>query len=427
MDNLNHLDGLEKQAGAFLQQLSAFREDANLKSILQQLRGVLVETGQYLMELDMPEQAGTAYRMAQKLLGYPARHGDYDLLCRAVSYFFGQLHSLRPGRLGRTMNLVRMGYFPTDPDHTALIRQAVAFPDETVNLLDPCCGEGLALEALAAGQNARTYGIELDEARAEEATGRLSRVGIGSYFLSDISTGCFHLLFLNPPYLQAGERRLERAFLADSIRHLMTGGLLVYIIPYHRATEEVCRILADNFDQIRVHRFLPEEFSKWKQIAFTGVKRPRRKDAETAEALLSLTFRPDRIPLITELPAGAYTLPKQKKPVSRFHGSVFNTLELAEQMRQSRAIEDMFCRPSEDKERRPLLPLNLSQIGLIGASGLLDGLMDGDTPHVVKGSILRTISSSLAYEDDDYVQEKEIRSNKLIFNVLAADGFHSLQ
>ena len=36
---------------------------------------------------------------------------------------------------------------------------------------------------------------------------------------------------------------MERAFLADTLPLLMKGGLLIYIIPYHRANEAVCRTL----------------------------------------------------------------------------------------------------------------------------------------------------------------------------------------
>ena len=107
------------------------------------------------------------------------------------------------------------------------------------------CGEGLALAAFAEEEKAVTYGIELDEARAEEAQTRLKRVGFGSFFHSRISAGAFQALFLNPPYLSVisefGSRRMEKAFLADSLRLLADGGLLIYIIPYYRATPDVCQ------------------------------------------------------------------------------------------------------------------------------------------------------------------------------------------
>lgn len=35
------------------------------------------------------------------------------------------------------------------------------FPESAVNILDPCFGEGLALETLADEEKAVTYGVEL--------------------------------------------------------------------------------------------------------------------------------------------------------------------------------------------------------------------------------------------------------------------------
>ena len=63
-----------------------------------------------------------------------------------------------------------------------------------------------------------------------------------------ISRSAFHLLFLNPPYLQLyGGARSEKRFLGESYDHLMMGGMLVYIIPYYRLTEDVCSFLAAHY------------------------------------------------------------------------------------------------------------------------------------------------------------------------------------
>ena len=156
--------------------------------------------------------------------------------------------------IGRLMNNVRTGYYPTDIEHVKYIKNGILFPDgKRINAFDPCCGCGMALSALTSGKLADTYGIELDEVRGEEAENCLDRVGFGSFFYSRISRDVFHLVFLNPPYLsvmqEGGSRaRSEKQFLVDSLYHLMDGGLLIYIIPYYRMTSDICR----NF--MRQHR-----------------------------------------------------------------------------------------------------------------------------------------------------------------------------
>lgn len=145
----------------------------------------------------------------------------------------------------------------------------------TTNLLDPCCGCGKALRQLANGNNCYTYGMELDEHRAEEAQTRLHRVGFGSFFHSQISREAFHVLFLNPPYLsvmtEGGSRvRSEKQFLVQSIRTLMLGGLLIYIVPYYRLSPDICNILAENFSDLSVWKFTDGEFARFHQAVVLG-------------------------------------------------------------------------------------------------------------------------------------------------------------
>ena len=102
----------------------------------------------------------------------------------------------------------------------------------------------------------------------------------GSFFGSNISPGAFHAVFLNPPYLSVlsengGRSRDEKRFLIESIPLLMMGGLLIYIVPYYRLTADLCGIICDNFEQVRIHRFLDREFKQFKQVVVTGVRRRR--------------------------------------------------------------------------------------------------------------------------------------------------------
>ena len=87
---------------------------------------------------------------------------NYAGLCAALKMYEDMLpvgDTIDTAALGRLMNRVRMGYYPTDLEHVQMIKKAVIFPESAVNILDPCCGEGLALETLADGENAVTYGV----------------------------------------------------------------------------------------------------------------------------------------------------------------------------------------------------------------------------------------------------------------------------
>jgi hypothetical protein len=340
--------------------------------------------------------------------------------------------------IGRLMNNIKMGYYPTDMDNLKHLVRGIGFPDSiTANLFDPCCGCGLALRMLADSNDCATYGIELDGHRAEEALTRLDRVGFGSYFKSRISNEAFHAMLLNPPYLSVmteggNNTRSEKRFLIDSLSHLMYGGLLIYIIPYYRMTADICRVLCDNFDDLTVWKFTGDEFKRYKQVAIMGTRRKRQNGSALVSGLAELALQPDNLRELTYLPENRYQLPAMAKKVDIFKGAEFNVTELAEQLNKSTSFSRLFEKNKLDgATKRPLLPLNLSQVGLIGGSGLINGLVECDTPHIIKGRIVK--ENRLRKEENlnrngelTSTTLTETRSNKMIFNLLTPQGFLSL-
>ena len=177
---------------------------AELQKVRQSLAESIGAAQFLLLELDEPRLALTAGQLQAGLLRFDLMSTAYkpvfDALCRFADGFpVGS--KANAAVIGRLMNHVKMGYYPTDPDNIAAMLRGIQFPQGVItNLLDPCCGCGQALRQLAQGNNCFTYGVELDEHRAQQAQSRLHRVGFGSFFHSRISHEAFHLLFLNPPY-----------------------------------------------------------------------------------------------------------------------------------------------------------------------------------------------------------------------------------
>ena len=415
---------------------------------IQQQRGklcaALSSAALSLLEMGLPDLADYSMKLNQSVRSFNLMTPDYGKLCSALTGYISKLPSsdaqttTSAAIIGRLMNNVKMGYFPTDPENLNMIRQGIEFPENvSVNLFDPCCGCGLALRALAQDKDCLTYGIELDRHRAEETLTRLNRVGFGSYFHSRVSREAFHMMLLNPPYLSimregGGNTRSEKRFLVDSMGHLMYGGLLAYIIPHYRLTADICRILSDNFGDITVWKFTDGEFKRFKQVVILGIRKKRHDDPDTAKTLASLALTPDAIPGLTELPENRYALPAAAKKVEIFKGAEFNVAELAEQLNRSSSFSRLFEKNKLDSSaKRPLLPLNISQVGLIGGSGLINGLVECDTPHVIKGRIVKE-NTVRAEENENSRGEVtsttifETRSNKMIFNILTPDGFRSL-
>ncbi len=422
--------------------LAAARDTySQLQQTRNDLVSVLTDARLLLMEVEETQLAAMAGQLQTGLQGFSLMSNTYRPVYDVLRDFAGKLPvegKANAAVIGRLMNNVKMGYYPTDPDNISLILRGIRFPEGvTTNLLDPCCGCGKALRQLAQGNNCYAYGVELDESRAEEAQTRLHRVGFGSYFYSRISHEAFHLLFLNPPYLSVlnesgGRARHEKRFLIESLCHLVYDGLLIYVIPYYRLTQDICRVLCDNFDDLTVWRFTNGEFKKFKQIAVLG--RRKRRDMEPADAfwLEQYTVDPAAIPSLTELPEDRYALPAQPLEVPVFKGEKFNQKELEQQLRRSGSFSQLMARSELDSGvKHPLLPLSIGQIGLIGGSGMINGLIECDTPHVIKGRIVKVVSTEV---EDQFTStgkyygaiERQVISNKMIFNVLTPQGFRAL-
>ena len=409
---------------------------------LERIRAHLVErlTASQLFLLEMEEYplASAAEQLRRGLAGFQLMNTGYKPVYEALAKFtasFPTGQKTNAAIVGRLMNNIKLGYYPTDPDNISLILRGIHFPEGvTTNLFDPCCGCGRALRQLAQGNNCYAYGVELDESRAEEAQTRLHRVGFGSFFHSRISHEAFHLLFLNPPYLSVinesgGRSRHEKRFLIESIPTLMYGGLLIYVIPYYRLTPDICRVLVDNFDELTVWRFTDSEFKKFKQVAVLGIRKKRDTELQDTLWLEQLACSPAGIPLLTQLPESRYALPAQPMTVNTFKGERFNQKELEQQLRKSDSFAQMMARSELDSGvKHPLLPLSISQIGLIGGSGMINGLIECDTPHIIKGRIVKVVrtESEEKFSARGNHMGSEIRENittKMLFKVLTPNGF----
>lgn len=398
-----------------------------------------------LLEMELPDLAAAALNLRGAVANFRLATPDYSRLCDILTAFVAGMpdtedKTTNAAIIGRLMNNVKMGFYPTDPEHVKLITRGIDFPDGvTTNLLDPCCGEGVALRLMATGNNCYAYGVELDERRAEEAQTRLHRVAIGSYFSARISHEVFHALFLNPPYLSVvGENgrtgRDEKRFLVNSLSHLMLGGLLIYIIPYYRLTSDIARILCDNFERLSVYKFCGKEFQRFRQIAVLGIRKSKGNGAIEVPNLLRQVQDADKIPELTELPEKSYPLPAHPEKIPIFKGAVFNVPELARQLAASDSFQRLLEQsPLDSREKRPPLPLTVGQVGLIGGSGLINGLMPCDSPHIIKGRIIKerltdTRVKKINEQTGDVLTTEitETQTNKMVFHVLTAAGFQAL-
>jgi len=169
----------------------------------------------------------------------------------------------------------KIGFYATPPRQVALIKTWLS--GQNARLLDPCAGKGEALAEIARTlAGSETYGIELSDTRAEEASKVLNHVLNTAFEYAVLTRGTFSAVLLNPPYdgesETGGGTRLEGRFLAETTPLLTSGGVLVYIIPHARITETVARHLAGWYTNLRCFLFAGDDYQAYKQAIIFGVK-----------------------------------------------------------------------------------------------------------------------------------------------------------
>jgi predicted RNA methylase len=323
----------------------------------------------------------------------------------------------------------KLGWYPAAPEAVAeLIKHLrVRPPDpdktlDTANIIDPCAGEGRAIRQIAealAVEPGHTYAVELDARRAEAARANLSGcivLGPASFLGVQITAQSFGLAYVNPPFddEMGGGRREEQAFVERATRLLVPRGVLVMVCPLKAlaGNREFCGFLDAHYDEVCVYKF-PDGHRPYNEIVVIGKKRRETipSDAVYRHGCLQrmgltwggfatnggmdrLPSLGDRQPLTwqngyssTELEPSIRTweIPPSWKP-STFKKTAFTDDELDAAIATS-PLSKLLREVAIPPPNAPPLPLDRGHLGLILASGMLDGVVEGPHGvHVVRGS-----------------------------------------
>ncbi|MCC6387410.1 MAG: class I SAM-dependent methyltransferase [Dehalococcoidia bacterium] len=296
--------------------------------------------------------------------------------------------------------MAKAQYYPTPASVVervgALVRSHQPSPRRAVRLLDPCCGTGAALRQLADVVGGETYGIEIEQGRAEESRRTLGHVIGGSAFAIRIANEAFSCLFLNPPYDEGeGGKRLEHSFLTTMSRTLAPGGLLVYIVQQTRLAQSA-RYLAAHYEDLRVFRFHDPEYAAFRQCVLLGRKRRAQAVATEQKAAIE-RWSTGELPVLPEagMVAPSFDLPSLPAgPVVFASQFTFPEDAAAEATEQGlwtnpALVERLW--PSEERNVRPLMPLRRGHLALMLAAGFLNNIVleDGDRRVLVRGRITK--------------------------------------
>jgi hypothetical protein len=116
---------------------------------------------------------------------------------------------------------LKMGYYPLPEPEGVKLRSLLTFAG-LASVIDPCVGQGTALQLVTSDVSVWRYGVELDAERAPIASSQDIETLQGNVFDAIGKPESFSLLYLNPPYDSeigtTANRRMEALFLEHTYR-----------------------------------------------------------------------------------------------------------------------------------------------------------------------------------------------------------------
>ena len=134
------------------------------------------------------------------------------------------------------------------------------------------------------------------------------------------------------PEQEGGERK-EKTFLRGTVKYVQPQGVLVYIVPQKRVSNDIAKLLSYRFDDFNCYRFPDEEYERFRQMVLFGAKKPESYlDGECFERLRAVPHEElDEIPY---LESPVYGLPVSPE-VKLFRSSVIDEAELERELIRS--------------------------------------------------------------------------------------------
>ena len=329
----------------------------------------------------------------------------------------------------RSAARLKMGYYPLPESEGVKLRSLVTYT-QPASVIDPCVGQGTALQLVTRDAPVRRYGIELDAERARIASSKGIETIQGNTFDAIAKPESFSLLYLNPPYDSEigtiGNRRMEAVFLEHTYRWLVMDGVLILVIPFERLHDCV-GILGSHFASLAVFRMTDPDSIQYRQIAVLGLRRDVRGAAvENNKRQLHTISLYGSFLELEELQPGAcapYFVPPSGEATLNYRGLPYDILE--DMLPQSGAWKQVapLLMPRDDiATGRPITPLHGGHVGLLCTAGLLNGVFgDGENRHIARWRSVKHVTTFVEEDGDaQIIHHRERWTNEL--RLVYADG-----
>ena len=371
----------------------------------------------------------------------------------------------------------KSGFYPAAPEAVRLMLKHLSLPpppkdgglfrSTDIAILDPWQAKAKPSAFLLKGflcPRHKVHGVELNKERAEAVRLRLPDakvIGPCSYFGTEISVKSFSLVYCNPPFDYDGSgsgTREEQNFVQRSYDLLAKDGILILVCPIKViiGRYEFAGMMDSMFEHIEIYRF-PDAHRPYNEVVVFGKKRTAQLDRYDCADKGDLRKRGWHDYAASDLPIGALpelgdAAPNEwKRPRDSYYGPKRDLSNpLVWRSGETRLLLDMWQLPfawapkrfnklkltdeekldllsksplwhvlddpePEEKQRSWMLPAKNHTVMLM-VSGLLDGAVPTDPPHVIRGvyfkkerkpviTVTENVTTGASSETQVYVEE----------------------
>ena len=377
--------------------------------------------------------------------------------------------------MARLGSQARAGFYPANPCAIALLakhlQQMPPNPEKplfTTQIIDPCAGEGAAVQQLAATLGIpedHVYCVELDAGRVEQIKERMPKanlIGPATFVGGVMITGfSFGLAYVNPPFdfEFGGGKREEETFFDKATKLLATHGVMVLVVPIKAfvGNRSFVEGFDSQFEDVAIYKFPDGTDEEGKPIRpyneIIVIGRKRRIDLPRDTLYSNGTLHKMQVQYsgyitLNSLPPLGQTqpkyiangspsyeredalrmfeIPRAWKPHSfkKDKATEEETIEWVKTSPLNRHLLEVIPRQPD----QPPLPLDKGHLGLMLASGKLNGLVEGPRGvHVVRGSSHKVEfhnkeqSTSEVNPDSGSVTTKDVFSEKPVTVIRCVD------
>lgn len=301
-----------------------------------------------------------------------------------------------------------------------------------INIFDCKCREGQLLDSLK-HFNSNKYGLEINDYSANLAKKVLDHVIKGDLKGCKITNDSMDIMIAPVSYsydfkdnslFGVSVQKLESIFMHTALNYMNPAGVIIFAIPYFRLYKDICTFLSRYLKNIFSFKIKNDKFQTVYIVGKLDLK--KTIDFDVFDTLRSYCNY-EKVPLINDCDIPNYYIDGELKIVELIKGSKIDNDEILDLFNNSGLMDDFYKDQEVQEEsnnfKRPLLPFNIGQIGLVLTSGCLDGVIDEGNGyyHLVKGRVAKKTKVETSVENS-VLKQKETSSNNVEIKILLGNG-----